>query len=174
MSPLLEFFLLPGQAVVTPRPSRVTTLLGSCVAVIFYSTRLGRGVVAHSMLSACPRREGCRKVCKETYRYVDCTVKQLLTVMDGWGEKAENLQAKLFGGADMYGPGGERTVGRLNVLKAKEAIADAKVPLVAEETGGREGRKIIFFTHTGEVFLVRRSSLSAEEGDGAVWDRERR
>jgi len=67
------------------------------------------------------------------------------------------VRAKLFGGADMFNQGCadvcRLTVGRQNVEVARRVLADHAIPLVAENTGGTLGRKILFHTGSGEVRL---------------------
>ena len=61
-------------------------------------------------------------------------------------------------GSDMFPvlhPTKVNTVGRQNIAMAQQLLQEeGLVPRVAD-VGGRQGRKLIFYPHTGEVFLKR-------------------
>ena len=62
------------------------------------------------------------------------------------------MVAKIFGGAAVLKSKKEVFfIGERNVKVAKETLAEAGIRIVAESTGGTQGRKIIFNTATGEV-----------------------
>lgn len=42
-------------------------------------------------------------------------------------------------------------IGERNIRIAKLMLEERKIPIIASSTGGKLGRKILFFTDTGEV-----------------------
>ena len=66
---------------------------------------------------------------------------------------------KCFGGADMFSrpieKSGLLSVGRQNSETADEVLKSEGLTLVTRDVGGLQGRKILFYTHTGEVLMKR-------------------
>jgi len=148
-------FLKPGQMMVSSVPSLVTTLLGSCVAVTLFCPRLRLGAICHAQLPSC-RKKSCNHEHSDAGKYVDCAVMSMLERLQAGGAERREIEAKLFGGSDMFDAYGRgRSVGRQNIEMAVRTLERESVRVVREDLGGGRGRKIIFHTHTGEVFLKR-------------------
>jgi len=150
-------FLKPGQMMVSSVPLLVTTLLGSCVAVTMFSARHRLGAICHSMLPTCSKSSPCSRGHVDPGKYVDCAIIQMLERLWAKGVTREEIQAKLFGGSDMFTPaqGRGRSVGRQNMETALRMLEMESIRVVRQDLGGERGRKIVFHTHTGEVFLKR-------------------
>ncbi len=161
--PGLPIFLLkPGEMFITDKPCAVSTLLGSCVAVTMFSRRLGVGAICHALLPSCSQNKQCD--CRdERFRYVDCSVRGMLEAFKGLGITATEIETKLFGGSDMFlvkdGPDSKASVGRQNIAKAREILTAAVGCVAAADVGGVQGRKIVFYACSGEVFLKRLNRL---------------
>jgi chemotaxis protein CheD len=66
------------------------------------------------------------------------------------------LNAKIAGGASMFGslmPNGGINMGERNVVATRRALAEAKIPLIAHDTGGDYGRSVYLDTSDGSVFV---------------------
>ena len=151
--PLLEsIYLKPGELTVAERPALVSTVLGSCVAVTLFSPRLGVGAICHAMLPS-------GDCAGDGFRYVDCSLRHMLAHFQRLGIKSGEMTVKLFGGADMFEAvnpnAGSLTVGMKNIRAATELLRLQGLTLAASDVGGRHGRKLLFYSHTGEVFLKR-------------------
>lgn len=75
----------------------------------------------------------------------------LLEQLRQLGCRPPNLRAKIFGGAAIFQTR-ERyatTLGAKNVAAALDLMRGAGIPIVAQETGGAMGRKVIFNTDDG-------------------------
>jgi len=142
-------FLLPGALYCAATPSRVTTILGSCVALCLWDTRLRLGGINHYLL---PHRCGAHP----SLRFGDTAIEQLLEQMTGLGCQPETLQAKLFGGAGVLGlaTGGD-PVGDQNVRVALAELCRHGIPLIARQTGGQTGMLIRLLTESGDVTVRR-------------------
>ena len=150
-------FLKPGEMVLSDQPVIVTTLLGSCVAVTMYSPRHRMGAICHALLPAC-RAGGlhCSHGHSEAGRYVECAIRLMLQELSLRGVARGEIEAKLFGGSDMFDSEGRNpTVGRQNIAMALEMLEKTSIRLVKQDLGGPRGRKIVFHMHSGEVFLKR-------------------
>jgi chemotaxis protein CheD len=141
----IAIFLSPSTLYCAATPSRVTTILGSCVALCLWDPRLRLGGINHYLL---PYRCGA----PAGLRFGDTAIERLLEQMVRLGCQAERLQAKLFGGAAVLGlaTGGD-PVGDQNVRVALAKLCQHGIPLIARRTGGRSGLLIRLFTESGAV-----------------------
>ncbi|WP_136514283.1 chemotaxis protein CheD [Geomonas edaphica] len=147
-------FLKPGQIVVSSQPLLVTTLLGSCVAVTMFCARLKTGGICHAQLPTYREREEEGQT--HPGRFMDSALTEMLARLLERGALAGELEVKIFGGSDMFqGRGRGRAVGRQNAEMALTMLARESIKVVNQDLFGERGRKIIFHTHTGAVFLKR-------------------
>jgi chemotaxis protein CheD len=153
-----KIYLKPGEMHFAGRPTIVTTVLGSCVSVTIFSRKHATGAICHGMLPSYKDRGMSEQMSPEGLRYVDCAIEQMLRKFMSKGIAESDLEVKLFGGAEMLPnclPSKNVTVGRQNIEIAIRMIKDKNLNLVSSDLGGLQGRKIIFYTHTGDVFLKR-------------------
>lgn len=156
---LEEIFLKPGEAYISREPAILSTLLGSCVGITFWTERLGVGALCHAMLPNCPQISLCRVSSEVGYRYVDFAIRTLAHKFDEFGVLRSEVQVKLFGGADVLtgsdqAPGG-RTVGEVNCDTAQAILRVEGFRIAASSVRGDVGVKIRFNTVNGEVQLRR-------------------
>ena len=156
-APTACHFLKPGEMLISEGPMVVSTLLGSCVAVTMFSPRWRLGAICHALLPNRPKELSDRQLRCEAGKYVEYAVLRMLEGLMARGVAKSEIQAKLFGGSDMFDTreGGNQSVGQQNIEMALRMLEGESVRLVKQDLGGRRGRKIIFHTHTGEVFLKR-------------------
>lgn len=126
-------------------PHVVDTVLGSCVAVCLYDDRLKVGGINHYML---PFWNGQGLA---SPKYGNIAMDKLIEKMELIGSKRTNMIAKVFGGANQMQS--SLGVGQRNVMMVKDYLADARIPIVAENVGGEIGRKIRFNTNNGQVLM---------------------
>ena len=98
---LAEVYLQPGEMYLAREPTMIRTLLGSCVGVAFWSKKLGIGALCHAMLPKCPDGYSLGVNPEVGYRYVDFCIRDLARKFDGLGAHRTEVEAKLFGGADV-------------------------------------------------------------------------
>ncbi len=157
-------YLRAGEAHYSDVPSLVITVLGSCLSVTMHNARLGIGGICHGLLPACSGRRGCADGCSEGFKYVDCSIRRMLCMFDKAGAKRSEIEVKYFGGADMFSRKIEKpgmiSVGRQNILSAEAILKRAGLTIAKQDAGGLRGRKIYFFTHTGEVLLKRLTGVN--------------
>ena len=143
-------YLHPGQVFVSPDPAEVTTILGSCVAVCVFDPVLRLGGTNHYLL---PHWVGNGL---SSTRFGNVAVRSLIDKVLALGGQKENLQAKVFGGACVLDAfhGRAEHLGTKNADLALRTLRQEGIPVVADDVGGRRGRKVIFHTDTG-LALVR-------------------
>jgi chemotaxis protein CheD len=149
----------PGEIYVARGPAILRTILGSCVSVTFWSERLGVGALCHGVLPRAPgvRPPGFRPA--DGFRFVDFSIRYLAQQFDALGAQRDEVQVKVFGGADVLPllreRGGKPTVGALNSKTAVAVLAEEGFTILASDLGGTRGRRIHFHTATGEVLVYR-------------------
>jgi chemotaxis protein CheD len=142
-------YLHPGQMCFCDRPSRVETVLGSCVAITMWNPRLRIGCICHAVL---PRNGGAQ----DPLKYVDTSIQSMLQVLERHSSRRQDVEVKLFGGASMRRQTPNRkSVGSQNVDAAIALLSGEGFTLRTSDTGGTAGRKLLFYTATGEVFVKR-------------------
>jgi len=142
-------FLHPGEMVLAVEPTVAVTVLGSCVSITLFHPRLRVGAICHAILPdgdiATPGK------------FVKQSVSYMIDQFTGLKINPSELVAKLFGGADMFNTGDtERTsrgVGAQNIREAVKSLRAVDLEVITSDIGGHQGRKLIFYTHTGDVFI---------------------
>ena len=130
-----------------------TTGLGSCVAIALHDADAGVGGLAHVLLPSVSlvRDRGNRA------KFAGTAVPLLLDEMRALGAEPERVRAKLAGGACMFAPllpANGIPMGERNVLAARQALADARIPLVGEDVGGEHGRSVFFHLPDGRLVVT--------------------
>lgn len=143
-------YLQPGQLLACLEPTTVTTILGSCVSVCLHDRRHGRGAVNHFVLPH-GADDG-----EASARFGPIAVPRLVDRMLSLGCARADVVAKLFGGAwILSAPREGNHIGAQNVTVARQQLAAAGIPIVAEDVLGPRGRKLVFDTASG-IALVRK------------------
>jgi chemotaxis protein CheD len=134
-----------GETAIAAAPHRLTTILGSCIALVMYSPQHRVGMLSHVVL---PHATGTT-----TYpaKFADTAVPHMLAVLQGRGIRSDAVIAKLAGGACMFGNCKTMQIGEANVQAAIEALAHAGVRVVAQDVGGTLGRRIGFDLSNGSI-----------------------
>ncbi|WP_026474328.1 chemotaxis protein CheD [Alkaliflexus imshenetskii] len=146
MNQYYQHFLYPSTLFASKEPYMVKTILGSCVAICLWDPVVKAGGINHYML---PNWNGNDLA---SPKYGNIAIEKLLERLYALGCRKENLQAKIFGGGDLIAADrSAMLIGERNIRVARMLLEEKNIPIVASSTGGRKGRKILFFTDTGEV-----------------------
>jgi chemotaxis protein CheD len=143
-------YLHAGHVLVSRDPCRVTTVLGSCVAVGIWDPANGVGGINHFLLPHCPPTGPASP------RFGDVALRALIDDVIAAGGHRRALRAKLFGGACVlhaFRQGGGWHLGSKNVDVARRLLLEEGIPIVAEDVEGTRGRKLIFQTHDGAAWV---------------------
>lgn len=146
-SELLWHFLQPTLIYASEKPTLIQTILGSCVSVCLWDTKLHIGGMNHYML---PLWNGNGLA---TPKYGNIAIEKLIEKMLSLGCRKKDLVAKTFGGGKIIetNKSYHLQIGSQNIIIADEMLKSAKIPVIIQNTGGTHGRKIQFYTNTGVV-----------------------
>jgi chemotaxis protein CheD len=146
-------YLYPGEYYFATNPTLIYTVLGSCVSVVLFDEILKYGAMCHAVLDTNYDRNSSGN----SFRYMDCVLDEMIRRFAEHRIPMKRLVAKIFGGACLVtkqnasssyiGPG------HRNICMAKKILHEHGFKVAAEDLGGTQGRKIYFYSHTGDVFL---------------------
>ena len=134
-----------GQAAVATEPACLTTIVGSCIAVVMYSPHDRLGMLSHVVL---PHSTG-----PTVYpaKFADTVVPYMLATLKERGVKLSGVTARVAGGACMFGDCKTMQIGEANTRAVDEALSAAGVRVVGRNVGGTTGRRVGFDLTTGSV-----------------------
>lgn len=162
-------YLNPAEIVVAEGPATVTTVLGSCVAVTLFSPRTRQGAICHAVLPNGPD--------EFSGKYVDQAVRYMIGFFHGKRIGTKELVAKVFGGADMFpqmrGIRDNGTIGAQNIRAALFILDQAGIDPTVIEVSGQQGRKLVFFSDTGEVYVKRVQTEQMRMAEETLADKKR-
>lgn len=139
-------FLYPAALFANRESFKVSTILGSCVAVCLYDPTTQMGGINHFML---PFWNGQGLA---SPKYGNIAIERLVEKMISMGCKKSNLKAKVFGGGEVIDTNiSQFQIGQRNIKLAMDMLEELRIPVVAKSVGGKLGRKIEYCTGTGEV-----------------------
>ena len=160
---LPKVFLQTGDCFFGVQPTLVTTVLGSCLAVTLNAKAQGIGAICHAFLpdSNDTRKTGQRE--PQVCRFVDTALQNMLESMDKVGIPRRDLTIKMFGGSSGIAVQGMEhssyDIGRRNIEMAHKILKFARLKIQVEDIGGPQGRKLMFHTQTGEVWVKKLSKM---------------
>lgn len=128
----------------------VTLGLGSCVAAVLWDPVAKVGGLAHVLL---PSRTLARDQSNPA-KFAETAVPLLIERMAALGASTARMRARLVGGAAMFANitvPGVAQMGERNAQAVRDALGEARVPVIAEDTGGGYGRSVYFDVATGKV-----------------------
>jgi chemotaxis protein CheD len=133
------------------------TLLGSCVAIMFYDKVQNIKGMNHFLLPATSNSN-------EDMKYGLYSVEAMLNEMYKMGCKKENMAVKISGGADIMSIGlSSKSIGHRNVEFARDFCASEGFRIISDHTRGTDGR-VILLTTKFETFIkgVNNSNTNSE------------
>jgi len=141
-------YVYPGHVVVSAKGDRLTTVLGSCVAVCLFDPEIRAGGMNHFLL---PNAGGG---VSWSPRFPDRAIPQLIGQLLDLGADRRRLVAKVFGGCvsvDTRSNGFH--VGSRNVEAARQLLREEGIPILTEDVGGSQGRRLEFCTDDGTAWV---------------------
>ncbi|MFA1820652.1 chemotaxis protein CheD [Virgibacillus oceani] len=128
-----------------------TSGLGSCVGLVVYDAMAGIAGLAHILL---PDSSLARQKEINIYKYADTAVPFLIDQLIKKGALTDRLKAKVAGGAQMFqytSKSNMMRIGPRNIEAVKEKLREYRIPVIAMDVGGNEGRTIEFDTFTHDL-----------------------
>ncbi|AFG38071.1 chemotaxis protein CheD [Spirochaeta africana] len=148
------YILHPGEYHATGDPVVISTVLGSCIAVVLYDRKARIGGMNHFLLPGSVDRTHLYTTSEG--RYGLFAMELLINRMLKLGAAKERLEAKVFGGARMFKFDNTGTIARVsdsNVSFAFEYLHTEGIKIVSQEVGKDYARKVLFLPDTFQVFL---------------------
>ncbi len=141
-------FIHVGEIFVGAKPTEISTVLGSCISVCIFDKIEQVGGMNHYLVPLW-NENGL-----QSPKYGNISIPKLIDNMLNIGCKKYNLEAKIFGGANVINVSQEdMMIGRKNILIAKEILREYGIKILAQDIGGTRGRKILMKSDTGKIFL---------------------
>ena len=117
--------------------------------------------MCHCLLPEMPSGKTPQDANLDKFRYVDTSLEAMLQEFRRRGVPAERLEIKLFGGANVLAKlSKERAIGSLNWKQAQKSLEALSLALLAHDVGGEAGRRLLFETTSGEVFVKHLRTIS--------------
>jgi chemotaxis protein CheD len=161
-SNVIDVFLQPGDLYFGDRETRIRTVLGSCVSMVFWHPRLHVGGMCHYMLPCRPDRH----FGELDGRYADEATALLFREMRQIGTQPAEYQVKVFGGGNMF-PGQRKDdgdhVGARNVEAARDIVRAHGLNTVCEHLAGAGHRNVIFDVWSGNVWVKHQAPVQQAE-----------
>lgn len=125
--------------------------LGSCVGICLWDSKVKMAGMAHIMLpSSSIGKKG------NDAKFADTAIPFLIDKMKKNGADVNRLVAKIAGGAQMFSFSNSSDVmkiGERNTEAVKLYLKNARIRIMAEDTGGSYGRTIEFYADTGSLYI---------------------
>ena len=135
--------------------------LGSCVGLVLYpkhSLSHDRcAIMGHIMLPESHNREDTKGRNKSDLpaKYANKAIPYMISRLQKLGYHSKTLEAKLVGGAKMFGKSSDTLdIGKENIRATKESLKLHSIPLVKEFTGGDRGMNINFVVKDYELIVT--------------------
>jgi len=142
-----EQYLYPSEIFVSDSPHKITTILGTCVSICLWDTRLKIGGINHYML---PLWNGDGLA---SPKYGNIATEKLLDKLQAMGSLKKDLIAKVFGGKNIHVEVDAFKIGQRNIDYAINILEELDIPIKGRSLGGEKARKLMFHTNTGEVYM---------------------
>jgi chemotaxis protein CheD len=136
-----------GQIAAGGAPQQMKAIVGSCIALAFYHSRLKMGAMAHIVLPDSTGRTGTPG------KFADTAVPRMLELLKESGTPTHCLLAKLAGGANMFGTAGPLQIGEANIEAVTQTLRKAGIRVIAQDVGGSRGRRVTFGCGDGEMIV---------------------
>ncbi|MDP2798943.1 MAG: chemotaxis protein CheD [Deltaproteobacteria bacterium] len=152
--------LMPGEYYATADGEVISTMVGSCIATCIFDEEHKIGGMNHFMLPGVVSPQNL--ILTEAGRYGMFAMELLIGELIKMGGNRKKFKAKIFGGGHVIKfRKSDGNVPQANIDFAKKFLELEGIPLLAEDVGGDNGRKILFFTHTNKALVKRIASMEA-------------
>jgi chemotaxis protein CheD len=158
--------ILPGEFYATTENAIIVTVLGSCVAVCLRDHKTCIGGMNHFLLPA--DNSFSISPLSESARYGVYAMELLVNQMLKLGADKSRLEAKIFGGGNIFKGFTGVSVGERNVEFILDYLNTENISLLAEDLLGIYPRKVYFSPKTGEVKVKKIKTMH----NSTIMDRE--
>jgi chemotaxis protein CheD len=154
--------ILPGEFYVSTHGLPIATTLGSCVSACIWDKVNGVGGMNHFMLPLTTQainevNWGKRNLVSDATRYGNFAMEHLINTILTHGGQRKNLQAKVFGGAQVLQQ--MSNIGQKNINFVLSYLHTEHIAILSEDLGSEFPRKVIFEPNTGRAFVKKIDKL---------------
>lgn len=145
-----DVVLQPGKFLFSDQPLRVSTLLGSCVAITMWHPLLRLGGICHFML---PYAHG-RETPGLEGKYADDALRLFLDRIQACGTRPQDYRVELCGGGrQVCGLAADqaRSIGRQNIDAGRRLLSDHGFSICRDDMADSGYRKLLFDLSSGAV-----------------------
>jgi len=146
-----KYFLHPGYIFVSPKPYVIHTVLGSCISVCIWDSKLRFGGMNHYIHPNPFKNE-------RNSQFGSVSVPHMIKLLVNMGGNKANFKAHIVGGAQNSNIQ-NCLIGKNNVTVAEEILKENSIEIVTMDTGGDMGRKVIFDNETGEIVIYKVNNI---------------
>lgn len=122
--------------------------LGSCIALVLIDSKNKVCGMSHILLPKARQN----KVIEYPHKYADLSLNFLMQELIKNGAVKENIKAIIVGGSKIFDLD-ENFMGIDNTKAIKRELAKLSIRIIGEDTGGAEGRGVIFDTKDFTVYV---------------------
>jgi len=157
-SGLREYILKPGYIFFTADPTMILAVLGTSVAVTFFDREKKAGGMNHFVYP------WLSPEVQPTALYARPAMMQLIRLFHHAGSRVDKIEAHVIGGATPEdADGNQAEIGRNNVEAAVRLLEHYGIPIAGQEIGGRQGRKVLFNSSTGELVIAKVDQIRSSD-----------
>lgn len=142
----------PGYIAVSDEPALLCSVCGHGVIVVIWDRIHQAGGIAHCIYP----RTGWGK--KSTNYHADVAIPSLLRQLTHSNPSLNGCEAQLFGGGSQHGRAVQRRADKI-IRVVKKILRKHNIPVVSEDVRGSTGRKIVFDTYSGDVFVLKTKKI---------------
>lgn len=155
-----EHYIIEGEFYFGDDVKSVSTLLGSCVAVVVWHPKIKVGGMCHIVLP----HQG-KKVCSN--KYANCAIANFIRCVKEVNTRPQDYLTYIYGGGAMFASSikNKNSIGKRNVEVVKKMLLERKFIIEDEDTCGNCYRKIKLDIATGSVEL---KSVDVDESRKAI------
>lgn len=145
--------ILPGEFYSSSKNEIIYTVLGSCISVTLYDPVLKAGGMNHFMLPQ-EFKNNTDYFKTQSGRYGINAMELLINSLLKIGAVRSRLNAKIFGGSNVLNVlnKNKTSVAEQNIEFAYNFLRTEKIPIISSDIGGKNTRKIFFYTGSGKVY----------------------
>jgi len=149
-------YLAPGYVVVPAAPTTLAVSVASGIAVSVYDQRRQSGGMCHYVW---PYRQQFSAATSAAPAIVS-----LVRLLTGGGSCVSDLEAYIYGGSvSLVSRRYQAGLSEINVKVGVELLKRLRIPLLGRDVGGTRGRRVVFFTGTGETLIGRFARVDEAE-----------
>ncbi len=147
--------IYPGEFYSSSENEMISTVLGSCISIALFDSKEKIGGLNHFMLAKDTSIEDDKERNRLMGKFGEYAMELLIKDVIEKGAKIENLQAKVFGGSNVFNlpATNNAQVGEVNIKFAFNYLEQKNIPIVTSNTGGTAPRKIFFDPISSKVYL---------------------